>query len=450
MIKQTILLMTIFSLTLFARNGKDIFSLCSPKDSTALLEFIQKNPRSMSIRNKYNKRTPLMAFLNRTDGNVAASILIKNGAPLDVTTPKGETALGFAIKYRKYEMIALLLESGASPDKRTSKKAPLQHALEKGNIKTMRMLINAGADLDKAKISPLYQMAVRGDLKSIKAECKPETYTNTDTTLILFACLSNNHKLVKFLLKNDVLWKNKEKVENLPLLIPVELNNIKILKLLLKHGAEPTDKPLYLAISNGQLKMVKRLVKYGAKLELTNKDQTSPIHLAAKHGQNKIITFLLKNGLDINLTTKNNATPLFVAFENERNNTAKFLIEKGADVTISKEQTGFYFSGAQVTPNYMLSPLQFAMFVTDDSTIKLLIDSGADINKGNEQSYAPLYAAVVLNKSTLVRMLSEYGVDPMVIASDTEKEHIYALAEKNEEVTPEMLKLLTELFPVSK
>jgi hypothetical protein len=96
---------------------------------------------------------------------------------------------------------------------------------------------------------------------------------------------------------------------------PTKENDIKLLELLLDHGANVSlcDKqgnpPLYDACVNWHIYFVRPLLKAGADPNQQNRAGETPLHAAVFRGTTETVRLLLENGADVNIPNLHHQTP---------------------------------------------------------------------------------------------------------------------------------------------
>ena len=213
----------------------------------------------------------------------------------------------------------LLLIAGCSSIQTVHDQILLRDAVEKSDEKTIRRLIDGGADVN--------------------------TSLPNNSTLLSFAVIENKPDLVKFLLDRGA----KVNVQQIQGFTPLnecalqqvnntaqqQTNSVKIAEMLLSHGADPnlgTIATLKTACQSNNFELVKLLVKYGADVNIRGNQNNTPLMYCRSF---RFIEFLISKGANVNAQDSDN-TVLMCAGD-DKNITEwikimKLLIEKGANV----------------------------------------------------------------------------------------------------------------------
>eukprot|EP00435_Cladocopium_sp_Y103_P044130 s622_g12.t1 len=231
---------------------------------------------------------------------------------------------------RNNDWLALeeLLQKPLNPDvadKIGSK--PLHHAAHQGHVESIRLLLEAGADLeapDNLGMTPFCVAAWQGHIQCV---------------YFLFEAGAN------------------------------------------KDQPTPEDEmsPLHYAAANNHLEIVRFLVEAGSNKDQPELDGTTPMHLAANEGHLDMIRLLVQLGAstDVQISDEyedhgwNGFTPMHIAVEQERLEIVGFLIEAGANFD-------------QPTPEHGITPLHIAAEDGLIESVRLLVNAGADLYRVSE------------------------------------------------------------------
>lgn len=109
-----------------------------------------KGGADIEFRDTRLKATPLIWAANATTCSFEiAQILIKYGAAVNVATPEGTTALGFACVNGNLPLVRLLLKAGADPNARDSRgDTYLAITIKNSKLAIAKALITSGADVN--------------------------------------------------------------------------------------------------------------------------------------------------------------------------------------------------------------------------------------------------------------------------------------------------------------
>ena len=206
--------------------------------------------------------------------------------------------LRFACDKNRVQEVTHLLHKPLDPNGRgaDTDPSPLHLAANKGHLKVVQLLLEAGAD------------------KSVAME---------DGATALFLAAQNGHlKVVQLLLEagagKDVALADGTTA----LFVAAQKGHLEVVGLLLEAGAdknvamEDGATALFPAAQNGHLKVVQLLLEAGAGKDVALADGTTALFVAAQKGHLEVVGLLLEAGADKNVAMEDGATALFVAAQN--------------------------------------------------------------------------------------------------------------------------------------
>jgi len=288
-----------------------------------------------------------------------------------------------------------------------------------------------------------------------------------ESKLNIFHSAAANNKKDVFLEYGDVFekYKNDADINGMtPMHFAVQKGNLEIVKILLKFGVNVNilddfgKTPLRIAIQKGYLEIIKILLDAKASLDnlpnlfvFTDLDvikfilRTKKIdvnfkypvgetllHCAAKEGYLEMMDILLVElGADINAKSIWGDTPLDWAFMNNKIDAIKFLLSKGAVLSnrILKEMVSFgciekikiildtIKLGGSHLKQLNKRALESLLFyvVNNAEIVGMVLSLGVNVNCKNFFGQTPLHVAAYNNYLDVVRILLDFGANPMVI-----------------------------------
>ncbi|QRD87548.1 ankyrin [Aspergillus flavus] len=276
-----------------------------------------------------------------------ARLLIENGSNVNTSESGGCTPVNTACYQGHVETVKLLLKSGADIYTATNKGiTPLYAASAGGHIEVVKLLLKWGADIDYANKygdTPLSASSSKGhpavSKLLVETGADIEAKNNFGRTPLHLASLDGHIEIVILLLERDAYVEAKDIHEWTPLMNASFEGHAEVVKALSERGAdieaksanghtalmyasteghiEVTDigvTPLMFASSYGHIEVVKLLLKHGA--DFTNRDitGTTSLHVAAYDGHVKVVEiFLQASSTHVDALNRLNRTPLFQA-----------------------------------------------------------------------------------------------------------------------------------------
>jgi len=241
--------------------------------------------------------------------------------------------------------------------------SPLHYAIKYRRTEIAAALINKGADLNipgQYGFTPLHLAIVNGmieiALALIKAGADLNIKNNFGTTPFHIAIIHKRTEIATTLI-------NKRADLNIP--------------------NEDGNTPLHLAIIKGMPEIAAALINKGADLNIKNNFGDTPLHVAAKYGSTGVIRTLIDGGANPNIQNTGGSTPLHIAScvtLREPQEKVRALIDGGADLNI-QNKIGH-------------APLHEALRTWDNAeVIRALIDAGADLSLRDRRNRTPLLMA---------------------------------------------------------
>ncbi|KAM0559898.1 hypothetical protein ACHAPJ_003848 [Fusarium lateritium] len=386
----------------------------------------QRHPSGNTSRGPY---TPFHIVCRAGLASCAKELL--EAAALDVYDKFGHTPLSWAAEENHVNVMRVLLEAGAEPDKHCCSTGlkPLHLAASRNHFEAVRILLEAGVD----PLTP--EKAGDYDPTRFEGCCvgdRPRTIGNTP---LMYACQNGHLETVQvflhFIQDIDIVHK--------ALAWAIKANKTKVAKRIMQYpGVDVNatlngDTPLFLACGRLDVSMVESLLKAGAdpnvecewyenlvssygSVVYAGKRKREPTYTCLhrlcgvkhctmtldKDGRDpdalqSIFSMFVEAGADIHRRTETGMTALHGATGTPL--LCRLLLDAGADPNASGENG--------------LAPLHFAL---DSDSIPILIEHGkADVNLAQKNGQTPLLYHLK-HKSTrkisnFVETLLEYGAD---------------------------------------
>jgi ankyrin repeat protein len=290
--------------------------------------------------------TPLEAAAGRGLVKIA-TMLLNAGAQVNSHTVGSEfTALGYALRFSRAEMVRLLLDHGADlnaciPNKSPS--TPLGVALRGFdiNLEIVSALIDAGADFNG---TPSIQLAATaGNIQAVQLLLKAGA---DESAALQDAIKTRDVDLIKFLIEvgADVNAPASPRRGRTALQEAIRIHDINLIKFLIEAGADvnaPASQiwgrtALQEAIRIHDINLIKFLIEAGADVNAP----ASPIRArtafqqAARDGTIEVLRLLLAHGADVNAPAAwpGGMTALFGAASRGHLKMVVMLLEAGAHV----------------------------------------------------------------------------------------------------------------------
>ncbi len=325
----------------------------------------------------YEGKTPLHLAVWQNFEDMA-SLLITWNADLEGEDNKGKTPVHYAAENNSIETLRLIMSKNTNVNSKDDNgETPLHYAARNKSRDTAHFLISGGAAVniaDRIGRTPLHAAAGNNAtdtvLLLISAGADVNITDNKGWTPLDWASGNNSWEIVSLLGSNDGHKGNElgsgKKKQNKRVTDSVDVT--------LRDGHGRT--PLHKAVEINDIKMVEMLIANGADVDAKDNDDETPIHFAAWENAGDIAGILISGGVDVNVKNKNGMTPLHYAAWTNAKDTAEILISRNADVN-AKDNTG-------------KTPLHLALEYNSMDTAYLLISTGAEVNAKTNHGETPL------------------------------------------------------------
>ena len=272
---------------------------------------------------------------------------------------------------RDVQYLNRALEQGADVNWKESEeiedKTALVLAARNGHEEVVRLLVNAGADVNNSNSTqsvPLF--SPDGDHSVYSGDRNV-----CDFTPLQMAAENGNFGCVDLLINAGADVNMSDRCGNTPLSLAAANDHDGCVFTLLMAGARVNGKmtvsPLAAAVRNGHINVARMLILAGADVNMLGECLNRPLYYAAIGGNPECVSALLRAGASVNEAAKCNIfVPLIDAAKRGHYECCRMLIQVGADVNEKNRVGETAFFGAAFGGHYRI--------------LNLLLREGADIN----------------------------------------------------------------------
>ena len=251
----------------------------------------------------------LLKAAEKGDANKVAKF-IKKGADVNFSDNVGWTPLFRAAQKGHVEVVKMLLDAGAEIEKTTSGITPLCWAADSGKTDVVKLLLERGANVNaigKKNAPALYHAADIGYKDLVKVLLENGAHVNAQT-------------------EDEYRWT--------PLHVAVSSR-------FSPYGITDHEK--------NRAEVVSLLLDFGADVSIPeDTNGFTALHLACQVGRSDLVEMLLDHNAEINAIDNNGMTPLLWAAAEEKMGCVQILLDRGADANMRHPETN-------------LSPYEMAM-----------------------------------------------------------------------------------------
>jgi cytohesin len=200
--------------------------------------------------------------------------------------------------------------AGLSDEQNEDLRRRLNNAARRGNVKEVRGLLKAGADVDAR------------DLQGFTALVSASECGHKQVAKVLMAHGADVNVKNRFLGETALTWVSKREIA----------------EFLISNGADVNARNnqgqtvLTSASFRGHKQTVEVLLAHGVKVDARDEQGATALMWASCHRQEEVVDVLIAHGADVNARTTNGATALMMASARGNIRMVKLLAARGADV----------------------------------------------------------------------------------------------------------------------
>ncbi len=366
---------------------------------------------------------------------------------------KEEISLVNAVWKNDVELVEKKLKKGEDPDQHDEDfNCPLTIAAQKGNLEIIKLLIEAGADIDRKDGYPermfwekvyvygnrtaIGHAARNGHIEVVSYLIEAGANFNImdvdGTSPLQWAIKKNHQPIVDLLLENGAKATTRGSNRDRQLVMEfIKGKDQKKMRRLLEDGANANmivddDETLLIkAITDNDLDSLLLFLEFGAKVDCTTTGmrathdpvENSPLKHACWSNFPEAIGPLVEAGEDPNQKDQHGKPLIFWECGRGRFEVVKALVEAGADVHV---KDGYDATILMAVP-HSWHPGNFKKWPEDDLKVwdttgmkltKYLLGLGVEVNQQDVHGYTALMRAALFGQLGIVKVLMEAGEDP--------------------------------------
>ncbi|KAL8688182.1 MAG: hypothetical protein Q9218_005846 [Villophora microphyllina] len=255
-------------------------------------------------------------------------------------------ALYRAVEKQEVRTAQILLEAGADPDTKPSWATPaIVEAVKKGNTQLLEMLLAYGAKVDVSGPgdgTALYTAVSKQKTDMVELLLKhganPNERPSGGEPAIYRAVTKQYDEIVDLLLQTDVKVDDTPPGGTTAMYQAAKKDNASLVKRLLAAGAKVDARPMgsntamYEAAKTGNINLVKQLLDSGAEADARPMGSNTAMFEAAKKGNYEVCQLLLQHGAQVDARTTGGNTALWNIISKNDEKLVRLLLDHGADI----------------------------------------------------------------------------------------------------------------------
>lgn len=306
----------------------------------------------------------------------------------------------------KCSIVRRLHAAGASLDGASDHgEYPLGVCLYFGDLETMRLLLDLGANSEPLNWTPLHHVVAMGNLSDLERVAPSPAEINAvnkghQLSPWLLAFIRGDLGIIRWLAEHgsDLIQTGRcgESLAH----VAARFGHVAALKWLNEFGADSNaldnfaNSPLHEASEWNHVDCTSALISFGAAVKPENPNSVQPIHVA--RSLEMIQTLVEFGGADVNAIDGGGDWPLKLAAEDNDVIRIEWLLKHGAEV--DRTSTGE-------------TALHTAVRADSREAIDLLLAAGANPNQQDVDGWTPLFSA---QSRETIRVLRRAGADPKI------------------------------------
>lgn len=329
-------------------------------DAKTVTELLAADPALVNTREP-GIDDPLLVWAARNNQPAVVALLLNSGADIGATNRLGSNVLHLAAFTGDYDMMELLMKSGADWNLRNLRgKIPIDYVSYGKNPRVFDLFLAKDKNLLQERTTDgstlLHLAAVAGDTAGFSyllgLGLDIRATDNLGRSVVHHAMEGGNLSMLTYLRRCNADLDAAEKEGFTPLYWAVLTSNREAAQFLLSNGADLNhhtregQTPLMMAVMRNSLPMVEMLCGQGADLLAEDNEGKTALHLAAIEGNLPVISYLIQRRIPVNARDKQGKTALHYASIYGYAEPGRVLIENGADPSVADNSghDAFFYS----------------------------------------------------------------------------------------------------------
>lgn len=352
-------------------------------------------------------------------------LLISNGADPNAHGGTYGTPLKGAIQSRELESFQFMLDCGADINERGSTSyRPVDQAIFGGNIVAAERLLQLSAEFTTDALKEALYYHKKEHLVPLLLERGADpnaTVQEEEGNLLQFSIMRSSTQSIKMLLEAGADVDAVEGRYGTALQAACVRKDIEMVHLVLEHGAIINTEPygeygsaLQAAAYKQQKEIVELLLDKGADVNAIGGRYQTALQAVAdtKNDDPTIVRMLLEKGANVNIVGGEHGSALRAALSNGVEEISKLMLRHGAHILLQQAPTiDSTTPVATKSSKEYDTILEVAISSGKPSIIQILLDHGFDIDADAKTCELGLWSAAILGESTMLKYLIEKGID---------------------------------------
>ncbi|KAK0113991.1 hypothetical protein ONS96_014837 [Cadophora gregata f. sp. sojae] len=378
-------------------DGMQLLNLCIQIGNSSIIRKVLERGAKVDRPDKSPSRDPGLSPLRaiciyKTSDGVADEILDKC-SDLNCLDDAGITLLVLACRFGRLEVARSLIAKGADRPTTVQGVRAIADAAYKGHTDIVQFLIELGVDINSTygdrRMTPLMHAVERGNLRTMKLLLE----NGADVSIKAVRQWTLAHYLA-----------SREDLSLLHEMLPWNLTWDETASVITQQGKNVGGvTPLHLAAEKGFTGMITFLLdnKFIPHVNRANDLRTTPLHVAVRVGNCHTAKQLLEAGADVNAKDAEGFSPVHIAASHSGGSRFSLIILRDLLETGKYEHIALTHTGQ--------TALHVAVRLGTKDMISLLLETPENVNAKDHSWLTPLHYAIVRGDPEIIKILEAAG-----------------------------------------